>query len=638
MRCHLPTALPSRAQPQGDPGSRPDLAAGLLGLCFLALYLRTLCPTVYVGDAGEIATAIATGGVAHPPGYPIFSLLGKLFLLLIPVGEPAFRIGCVAAVAGAGAVVGLYSFCREVGASRTGSLVAAAVFGTGYTFWSQCTRVEVYSFHIWMGFLVLLGAVRYRRTGGLRDLALAALAAGVGIGHHITIVLLAPGALVLCGRRLWCDPGLARRLGLATLLIAIGPLSYFLLWHTAAAQPLHNWGRPETPLLLWNHATGKLYRINLQLPDPGFLRYSLSAAGRYFLDNFPYGLGLLAVPGAWWLWRTRRDAAVGLLAAAGVVFGYNQCYRIIDLAPYYLIVWGCTAVLLARGWDWAAAYLPAPCGAPRLAWACAALLVCLPLGRNYAAADLSRATWARELARQNLECVEPNGVLLSYGDPDTFPLWYVQELLRVRRDVLVLDRALVRCAFLALHTDPSEWYFRHLQQRGVPVPTPAPRNVAARVSLADHGWLFHLAEHELADRPWFLTCPGSNPAFNGNTESFRLWVKQSRQVEPQGTVLRLYPRGTAPAPQRTLDRNRQLWTHIRVPDLGGVRLDQEAAPAYVPDTYARMLVKYGRLHERTGLKDAAAALYHQALAVAPRNPDALREVARVGQRSAALSP
>src|SRR6476661_6782800 len=84
-----------------------------LGLAFLGLYLRTLCPTVYLGDSGEISTAIATGGVPHPPGYPLFGLLGRAALALIPWGEPAFRIGCVVAAAAAAAVAVLYLLARE---------------------------------------------------------------------------------------------------------------------------------------------------------------------------------------------------------------------------------------------------------------------------------------------------------------------------------------------------------------------------------------------------------------------------------------------------------------------------------------------------------------------------------------------
>src|SRR5260370_34713252 len=91
-------AVPSRRWGRRDGGG-----ALVLGLGFLILYLRTLCPTVYLGDAGEICTALGTGGIMHPPGYPLFSLLGRAALVLIPWGEPAFRIGGVGSAAAAGA-------------------------------------------------------------------------------------------------------------------------------------------------------------------------------------------------------------------------------------------------------------------------------------------------------------------------------------------------------------------------------------------------------------------------------------------------------------------------------------------------------------------------------------------------------
>src|SRR5688572_14842868 len=144
----------------------PWIGSGL-GAGFLLLYLSTLCPTVYLGAVSYFCTAIATGGVAHPPGYPLFSLLGRVALRLVPAGEPAFRIGCVVVVAAALTVVALYFLARELRCSPWAAGVAAATFGAGYTFWSQSTRVEVYSLHLLLVCLLLLAALRYRRTGRL---------------------------------------------------------------------------------------------------------------------------------------------------------------------------------------------------------------------------------------------------------------------------------------------------------------------------------------------------------------------------------------------------------------------------------------------------------------------------------------
>ena len=45
------------------------------------IYWRTLAPTIFWGDGIELTTASYTLGVAHPTGYPLFLLLGKLSTL-----------------------------------------------------------------------------------------------------------------------------------------------------------------------------------------------------------------------------------------------------------------------------------------------------------------------------------------------------------------------------------------------------------------------------------------------------------------------------------------------------------------------------------------------------------------------------
>ena len=63
------------------------------------VYLLTLCPTVYLGDSGELSAAAFCLGVPHGSGYPLYVLLGKVFCLL-PFGSVGFRMNLMAAVCG----------------------------------------------------------------------------------------------------------------------------------------------------------------------------------------------------------------------------------------------------------------------------------------------------------------------------------------------------------------------------------------------------------------------------------------------------------------------------------------------------------------------------------------------------------
>src|SRR5262245_48960660 len=90
-------------KPAALPSERPALPWAL-GLFTVALvtYALTLYRTVPGGDSGELILAAQTLGVAHPPGYPLFTMLGKLFSLL-PFSTIAWRINLLSAVCDAGA-------------------------------------------------------------------------------------------------------------------------------------------------------------------------------------------------------------------------------------------------------------------------------------------------------------------------------------------------------------------------------------------------------------------------------------------------------------------------------------------------------------------------------------------------------
>jgi hypothetical protein len=68
-----------------------ELEAAAVGALALVVYALGACPTIYVGDSGELVAAVDTLGIPHPSGYPLYVLLGKLWTPLLPVGSVAHR-------------------------------------------------------------------------------------------------------------------------------------------------------------------------------------------------------------------------------------------------------------------------------------------------------------------------------------------------------------------------------------------------------------------------------------------------------------------------------------------------------------------------------------------------------------------
>src|SRR5437879_3085739 len=92
------------ARPRAATYSRGSAALLSLALATLAIaYARTLAPGVTWAndgaDSGDLVTAAATLGIAHPTGYPTYLLLARLFQI-IPLGDLAARTTLLSAAAG----------------------------------------------------------------------------------------------------------------------------------------------------------------------------------------------------------------------------------------------------------------------------------------------------------------------------------------------------------------------------------------------------------------------------------------------------------------------------------------------------------------------------------------------------------
>ena len=94
------------------------LLAFALAAAVFGVYLWTLCPTLYWGDCGELATVAVTLGIPHPTGYPLYCLLGKAWTLLLPFGSLVWRLNVLSALFGALAVACLYGCARAAGLPR----------------------------------------------------------------------------------------------------------------------------------------------------------------------------------------------------------------------------------------------------------------------------------------------------------------------------------------------------------------------------------------------------------------------------------------------------------------------------------------------------------------------------------------
>ncbi len=172
------------------------LVASVIGP--LVLYVLSMPRTVVLEDDGLFLMAGVHLGVAHPPGYPLYTLIVYLFTQL-PFGNVAFLGHLSSAVLGAFACGCVYVCARLLHASPIPAMIATWLFAASEHFWSQAIIAEVYTLNALFFFglyaLILYGIRQPQRTG---IWIAAAIAYGLSLTNHWPLMVLStPGLMIL---------------------------------------------------------------------------------------------------------------------------------------------------------------------------------------------------------------------------------------------------------------------------------------------------------------------------------------------------------------------------------------------------------------------------------------------------------
>ena len=366
--------------------SRPDsaaLVAAVLGP--LALYAATLPRTVVLEDDGLFLMAGVHLGVAHPPGYPLYTLIVHLFTRL-PFGDAALLGHLSSAVLGALACGAVYVCARLLRASPVPALAAAWLFGVSEQFWSQAIITEVYTLNALLFFaayaLVLLGA---RDPGRGWPRWGAAVAWGAGLANHWPLMVLATPGLVLALLPVWRQvlPRLPRLLAAA---LASAALPYaWMVWLSHQGPAISFYGSIDTWAELWFYVSRQGYGGVDVNPAAGW-GDRVGFVGWFAADlvrQMTLPGAVLAVVGLRALARGGGLAAGAAAAGSGslvllgnsvvliALLGFDfDAFWLAVFRPYPLVCYGVAALWVAAGMQWTIDRWPG--WAARPGWAAAA--------------------------------------------------------------------------------------------------------------------------------------------------------------------------------------------------------------------------------------------------------------------------
>ncbi|MHB0857413.1 MAG: glycosyltransferase family 117 protein [Anaerolineae bacterium] len=409
------------------------LAAAVF-LVFFGLYVSTLSPGLLPADSGEFQLVSSVLGIAHPPGYPLYTMLGKLVTLL-PIRDMAYRVNLFSAFTSALTLAVLAWAVRRRSGSNAAALACAGMLGLSATFWAQSTTANIRSLTALLTALCVVLLVHWGNQPSQRLLAAFAACFGLAVGHHASLGLLAaPFGIYLLLRlpRLALQP---RRwpLPLGALAVSLLPLAYLPLRSrmNPAFDPL--------PIRTWADLTNHLFATGFR-GDFVYFRTWPELIARFgvwanimrleFGLLLPFGalLGLVAVG--------RRNGR--LAALLGGVWLVNTLAAITYRAPQTVEYLMPSYVAMALGLGYGLGELArAPRRRP-LAHALLALLLVLVVRLGWQNAPSFAALHGDDTTRTYAESIlrdaPADAVILANWHHAT-PFWYLQTVEGLRADV-----------------------------------------------------------------------------------------------------------------------------------------------------------------------------------------------------------
>jgi len=360
----------------------------------LGIYVASLSPYVNVWDTAELQTVPYIFGIAHPTGFPAFVLLGWAFSHAFAFGTVAWRMSLLSALCMAGAARVTYALCRRLDVPAGAAFGAALLFAVGAVAWTRGTRAEVHSLATFEAAIVATSALAWYQERNPRWLVLCAIALGVGLATHGTIVLMIPGVLVLAFAARRVPPARVLVLCFISLVAPLVTYAYIPLrseYVTAhrldptlslglpPGRPYWDYGHPATPQAFLRYVSGSDFRAPATLAsilDPATYIAIAPRVRDIALDEFPLAALLFALAGIVVLFRRDALGTLGLCLVLLPCVPFAYAYGAeSDADRYALPAFILVATLCACGLTAVAALLASSDRRARDTTVCLAMLI-----------------------------------------------------------------------------------------------------------------------------------------------------------------------------------------------------------------------------------------------------------------------
>ena len=422
-------------------------------ISILVIYIWSMPKTVVLEDDGTFILAAYYNGIAHPPGYPLYTFLAH-WATLFPVGNVATRAHAFSALLGVATCIILWLLVQRLLRSHLLATTAALIYGFSLAFWSQAIIAEVYTLNVFLFLLLFLLCLRFRDNPESKTLfGMICFIYGLSLSNHWPLIILSTPLLIAA---IW--PVISKAIsnaGIGITCLIMGLLPYVWMVVNSHSNPTISFYGPIQSFSDFFYMVSREGYKTVDTASSADWTDKLQYAGFFLQELYnqfrPFGIlfifiGFIQQFRAW-----PKNIAFGLLLGflgptliLITLLGFDFDIEHKNLFRVYpLIAYAIAAIWLVLGIKTVIDKLNNKYGEKfnrRFITILISTLLVLStlfssIPANYRASDYM----AHDYAQVILNSLEPDAVFFTYADIDTGPIGYMNRIEGLRPDVTVYN-------------------------------------------------------------------------------------------------------------------------------------------------------------------------------------------------------
>jgi hypothetical protein len=559
----------------------------LIGLASAVVFIYFQAQGIPAGDSGDLVTAAATFGVAHPPGYPLYTFLGWLGSK-IPLLTVSWRVGLLSSLPHVLVLIIVYRLVYHLTKRTSAAFFSCLVLAGNYVFFLYSVTPEVFAILDLFAVVMMYMVLRWEETGETRMLYSLAFVSGLSLTHHHMILFLFPVIWFVLWRKRKKIPHTRKFFFRLFCVFALGIVPYAYVFVAARGTSIINWDHVTSLsnfVRLVSRADYGTFQSGVvmgALPIQRLIQVKLFV--QYIFIDFTFLGAMCILAGFWYLWLKKRlyfyvyalsVTIMGPLFLFYASFPLSSRFTLATYERFLLPAYTFLAIVSGIGFSYLLGVaeqrsrkmhigriVPIGFYAVGFIFAFSALLTTGVKFWGYAG-DRT----AEYLAHDVLFGLPPDSLLVADRDTVLFTTQYIRYVEAVRPDVIVVHGSML-----------SSEDYRVIVARIFPR--------LSRPPVSDESYISHLLTQNASKRGVFSY-------IRYKTEAGWFWV-------PHGLVYQLIQKTALPSVDQMKADNLRMWNAFHSPDAGILSHYNHLMLSDVRDVYTSSRVEFGKTILKAG--------------------------------------